>query len=118
MQARPVRPPIAGFMSMTPATHEFLPRATRKALRVIKPATPLQTYTSLDVDLTITDPLSIADPCGDSAYYCTNTVDPAFDLDGSEEFSDSSEADNLFGLTIVEPGHGNVRRWLRGHDIL
>jgi hypothetical protein len=59
-----------------------------------------------------------SDPAEDGHILNCNTVDPDFDLDGSQEFADSTEDDNLHGLTIVEPGYGNIRRWLRGRDIL
>lgn len=99
------------------------PRALRKAIRQewfhpAKPATPRSTKSSADVDESIHAWDAIEDPAGDAHYYATNTVDPDFDIDSSEEFEDSTEADNLHGLTIVEPGFGNIRRWLRGRDIL
>jgi hypothetical protein len=48
----------------------------------------------------------------ESHYYCTNTVDPAFDFD---EFND---IDNEYeGLTVVSMGK-DTRRWLKGYNIL
>jgi hypothetical protein len=47
-----------------------------------------------------------------------NNIDPGFDLDGAQEFNDSDGSDELFGLTIIDPGHGNIRRWLKGYDII
>jgi hypothetical protein len=88
MYARPARSPIlAGFVSISPATHEFLPRATRKALRVVRPLPIPQTYTNWDAD--------------DAHSLRANTVDPDFDLDGAAEFSDSDGSEDLHGLTIV-----------------
>ena len=43
---------------------------------------------------------------------------PGFDIDGAQEFNDSDGSDELFGLTIIDPGHGNIRRWLKGYDII
>lgn len=54
----------------------------------------------------------------DDPGFCTNTCDPDMDIDGSAEFNDPREDEDLYGLTIVEPGEGNIRRWLRGYDIL
>ena len=96
MYARPARSPIlAGFVSISPATHEFLPRAARKALRVVRPLPIPQTYTNWDAD--------IPDICDDSDAHIlrANTVDPDFDLDGAAEFSDSDGSEDLHGLTIV-----------------
>jgi hypothetical protein len=101
---------------------KHLPRETRLAIRdaLCHPAKPKteQSRTPWDLDATISDAFSTADPCDDSAYYCTNTVDPGFDLDGSAEFNDSDGSDELSGLTIVDPGQGNIRRWLKGYDVL
>lgn len=97
------------------------PRALRKAIRQewfhpAKPATPRSTRSNADVDESIHAWDAIEDPAGDAHYLSTNTVDPDFDIDSAEEFEDH---DNPYeGLTIVEPGFGNIRRWLRGRDIL
>ncbi len=101
------------------ASKEFaaLPRAMRQRIReatLINP-TPKQTTRDTRTQLDLDQCIPYID---DSAYYATNTVDPDFDIDGSAEFNDSDESDNLFGLTIVDPGHGNIRRWLKGYDII
>lgn len=86
--------------------------AVRKATIIERPADTADTSrTSLDLD-------SGAPYIDDSAYYGMNNVDQDFDLDGSAEFGDSDGSDELQGLTIIEPGHGNIRRWLKGYDIL
>jgi hypothetical protein len=108
---------------VSPQRLDHLPRPLRVALRkewYHAPAPKVQPAprSNADVDASIRSWDAIDDPCGDSAYLSTNTVDPDFDIDGSVEFDDSTEEDNLHGLTIVEPGFGNIRRWLRGHDIL
>lgn len=65
-----------------------------------------------------------SDPYGDGHQYNCNTVDPDTDLDSSIEFDDDCTGDDpeahytACGLTIVDPGHGNIRRWLRGRDII
>lgn len=65
-----------------------------------------------------------ADPAGDGHQYNCNTVDPDFDIDSSIEFDDDCTGDDpeahytACGLSIVAPGHGNIRRWLRGRDII
>jgi hypothetical protein len=106
------------------ASKEFaaLPRAMRLRIReatLINPShSPKQptrdansTRTQLDCDL--------ARPfIDDSAYYGMNNIDPGFDIDGAQEFNDSDGSDELFGLTIIDPGHGNIRRWLKGYDII
>jgi hypothetical protein len=106
------------------ASKEFaaLPRAMRLRIReatLINPShSPKQptrdtrpTRTQLDTD---TNRPFI----DDSAYYGMNNIDPGFDLDGAQEFNDSDGSDELFGLTIIDPGHGNIRRWLKGYDII
>lgn len=100
-----------------------LPRTVRVFIRknFFHPAKPQalpESRRDFDVDFVVRDALSYSDPMGETHAYNCNTVDPDFDLDGSIEFGDSTEDDNLHGLTIVEPGHGNIRRWLRGDDIL
>jgi len=54
-------------------------------------------------------------PCH-SAYLCTNTSDPDFDIDGSAEFKDVD--DEHYGLSIVE--FDNIleqRLWLIGAEV-
>ena len=86
------------------------------------PTNPNATHsdTGLDTDLVVcayvdSDP---ADPFCDAHALATNTVDPDFDLDGSQEFSDSDGTDDLQGLTVVQ--HDSVLRtiqWLNGYNI-
>ena len=85
-----------------------------------KPTTPAIAKTSLDTDLLMEANRNgaLSDPYGDAQSLYTNNIDYGFDLDGALEFNDSDGSDELSELTIVEPGHGNIRRWLRGHDIL
>lgn len=101
---------------------KHLPRETRLAIRdaLCHPAKPRtkETRTPWDLDAVISDAFSTDDPYGDAQYLTSNTVDPDFDLDGSAEFNDSAESDELDGLTIVDPGQGNIRRWLKGYDVL
>ncbi len=125
--------PLASFLFA--ASTEFLnskefaalPRAMRQAIRAATLINPTPAHhvaqsdpsrtnsrTHLDCDLNMQSTPVI----DDSAYYCTNTVDPDMDIDGSAEFNDSDESDNLLGLTIVQPEHGSVRRWLKGYDII
>lgn len=97
------------------------PRALRKAIRQewfhpAKPKAQPSTRNNADVDEPIHAWEAMKDPAGDAHYLSTNTVDPDFDIDSSAEFEDH---DNPYeGLTIVEPGFGNIRRWLRGRDII
>lgn len=123
--------PIAAFhFAASPeflASKEFaaLPRAMRLRIReatLINPS-PVQptrdansnrVRTQLDCDLN----MQSAPFIDDSAYYGMNNIDPGFDLDGAQEFNDSDGSDELSGLTVVDPGHGNIRRWLKGYDIL
>ena len=88
------------------------PRALRKALRITTPKAQPIAKSPIDTDQIVSDWLAIHDPLNDSAYLCTNTVDPAFDFD---EFRD---IDNEYeGLTIVSMGK-DTRRWLKGYNIL
>lgn len=102
------------FVSPSSPDFDLLPRNVRKHIRetlVLKrKPQPKAERTSIDLD--------VAPYINDADYFCTNNVDPDFDLDGSMEFGDSTEADDLHGLTIVEPGYGNTRRWLKGYNIL
>lgn len=114
----------AAFMiSPTSPAVAKLPRRVRVMIREqmfhpAKPAPMPESRTDHDVDFVVRDALAYSDPFHDGHQLNCNTVDPDFDLDGSQEFADSTEDDNLHGLTIVEPGYGNIRRWLRGRDIL
>lgn len=98
-----------------------LPRKTRVFIRrthfhPAKPAAQHNPSSDQDVDFVVRDALAYSDPYRDGHQLRANTVDPDFDIDSSQEFSDHD--DPYAGLTIVEPGYGNIRRWLRGHDIL
>ena len=103
-----------------PELHSLLPRTMRKALRVTTPEPVRVARTNLDVDQIIRGFESIDDPYDDAQYLTRNNIDADFDIDGSQEFcdSDGSDEDQFAGLTIVDPGHGSVRRWLKGYDIL
>ena len=110
---------------ISPASPGFdqLPRAVRVTIRkaTIIPhpaAQPAPTRTPLDTDAIIRGFESIDDPYDDAQYLGSNNIDADFDIDGSLEFCDSDESEELSGLTIVEPGHGNIRRWLKGYDVL
>ena len=94
---------------------EHLPRAVRVTIRkatTIPRATPLPPAKRTPIDLD--SPVPYID---ESAYYGMNNIDADFDIDGSLEFGDSDGSEELDGLTIIEPGHGNVRRWLKGYEI-
>ena len=115
--------PVAAFhFAASPeflASKEFaaLPRAMRLRIReatLINP-TPKQTARDTRTQLDLDQCIPYID---DSAYYGMNNIDPDFDIDGAQEFNDSDGSDDLFGLTIVDPGHGNIRRWLKGYDIV
>lgn len=111
---------VSFLISPTSPAVEKLPRKVRVMLRKqffhpAKPAPHSEPRSALDLDCVIRTS-SISDPCGDGHQYNANTVDPEFDIDGSAEFDDHD--DQYEGLTIVEPGYGNIRRWLRGRDIL
>lgn len=91
---------------------DHLPRSIRKTLRITTPKAQPIAKTPIDTDQIVSDWLSIHDPMNESHYYCTNTVDPAFDFD---EFKD---IDNEYeGLSIVSMGK-DTRRWLKGYNIL
>lgn len=85
-----------------------------------KPVTPVIAKTNLDTDVLMNCARSVAffDPFGDAQYLTVNNIDYGCDLDGAVEFNDSDGSDELSSLTIVEPGHGNIRRWLKGYNIL
>lgn len=99
-----------------PSLRAYLPRATRKALRVTTP----EAQTNHDcintpcVDQIVTDWLAVHDPLNDKAYLATNTIDPSFDFD---EFGDIDN--ELDGLTITEP-MDEVELWkfCTGYDVL
>ena len=97
-----------------------MPRAMRLRIReatLINP-TPKQTTRDTHTSRTQLDTDTNRPFIDDSAYYGMNNIDPGFDLDGAQEFNDSDGSDELFGLTIIDPGHGNIRRWLKGYDII
>lgn len=82
------------------------------------PTLPLTAPTP-DCASVLTDSMALHDPARDAHYYCTNTVDPGFDLDGSAEFDECPEIYAMGDLTIVEPTNDiTLRRWLRGYDVL
>ena len=71
------------------------------------------------VDAAISHTLDISDPVHEAHYYAANTVDPANDLDGSQEFDDSDGSEEFEGLSIVTPTNLlTLRRWLKGYDVL
>lgn len=115
------RPILRASFCIDPRTDlSAFPRSLRLALRkeCFHPHNPLPepetlAYSTLDVDTAMHKGLL---PPDDS--FCVNTVDPDMDIDGSAEFNDSCGDEDLYGLTIVEPGEGNIRRWLRGYDVL
>ena len=91
------------------------PRALRKALRITTPKAQSIAKSPIDTDQVVSDWLAIHDPLNDRDYLCTNTTDPAFDIDSSAEFND---IDNEYeGLSIVSMGK-DTRRWLKGYNIL
>lgn len=119
----------AQFLLDPRADLSALPRKLRVAIRQehflpAKPRIVPQTKTNEDSDQIINGWDAISDPYGDGHQYNCNTVDPDFDLDSSSEFDDDCTGDDFeahavrCGLTIVEPGHGNIRRWLRGRDVI
>lgn len=107
-------PAVAQKTGDATASHQALPRVTRKALRVTK--TPTNTKannrTSLSADTIVSDWLAIHDPLNDAKYLALNTCDPDFCMD---EFNDVD--DEYEGLTIVAMGK-DTRRWLKGYNIL
>ena len=107
-------PDVARLVGDATATHQALPRAKRKALRVTSPKRDTKTNnrTNIDTDQVITDWLAIHDPMNDKDYYCLNTTD--YDA-GADEFGDID--DEYAGLTILSPGK-DTRRWLKGYNIL
>lgn len=121
---RPSRPLRAAFWIDPKGDLSALPRSLRLAIREehFYPSRPTESlHSAPEEDL----PQAVDHVMQEFRYgantdpgFCLNTVDPDFDLDGSEEFNDSRGDEDLFGLTIVEPGHGNVRRWLRGYDVI
>lgn len=103
-----------------PQLRAFLPRPMRKALAIPHHEPTATTRTNLDVDQIIQGFESIADPYDDAQYLTRNNLDADFDLDGSHEFcdSDGSDEDQFAGLTIVDSDQRDIRRWLKGYDIL
>lgn len=114
---------LTTYYLISPASPGFdqLPRAVKIAVRKAKiinqsPVKPAQeTRTSIDSDIYSGSAFGEAD---DPHYLTRNNIDADFDIDGSQEFCDSDGSEELHGLTIVEPGNGNIRRWLKGYDIL
>jgi hypothetical protein len=99
-----------------PALRPYLPRATRKALRVTTPKARANhnCINTPCVDQIVTDWLAVHDPLNDKAYLATNTIDPAFNFD---EFSD---IDNEFdGLTVHAPlNEVDLWHFCTGYDVL
>jgi hypothetical protein len=94
---------------------EHYPRAMRNALRITTPKAVPTPKLPFESDQIVSDWLAIHDPMNDSAYLCTNTVDPDMDITSHQEFRD---IDNEYeGLTIVSMGK-DTRRWLKGYNIL
>lgn len=113
------------LVSPTSPGFDQLPRAVkvtiRKATIIPRPAPVPASVTSrtpLDTDQIIRGFESVDDPYDDAHYLTSNNIDADFDIDGSSEFCDSDGSEELNGLTIVEPGNGNIRRYLKGYDIL
>lgn len=113
------------YISPASPGFEQLPRAVkvtiRKATIIPRPAplpASVTSRTPLDCDLVVRGFESIDDPYDDAQYLGSNNIDADFDIDGSLEFCDSDGSEELSGLTIVEPGHGSIRRWLNGYDVL
>lgn len=121
---RPRRSLRAAFWVDPKGDLSALPRSLRLAIRkeYFYPSRPTESlYSAPEDDL----PQAVDHVMQEFRYgantdpgFCLNTVDSDFDIDGSDEFSDSREDEELNSLTIVEPGLGNIRRWLRGYDIL
>lgn len=122
--SRPSRPLRAAFWVDPKGDLSALPRSLRLAIReeYFYPSRPTESlHSAPEEDL----PQAVDHVMQEFRYgantdpgFCLNTVDPDFDIDGSDEFSDSREDEELSSLTVVEPGQGNIRRWLRGYDIL
>jgi hypothetical protein len=102
-------PAVAQVTGDATASHQALPRVTRKALRVTKTPTVTKTNNTTYTDLTETfrrdRPMYVHD-------LAQNTCDPDFCMD---EFNDVD--DEYEGLTIVAMGK-DTRRWLKGYNIL
>lgn len=106
----------ASAVVRNPSLRAYLPRATRKALRVTTPKAQANhdCINTPCVDQIVTDWLAVHDPLNDKAYLATNTIDPGFDFD---EFADIDN--ELDGLTIVEP-MDEVELWkfCTGYNVL
>ncbi len=97
------------------------PRAVRKTMH-LSPSKPR--YAASTAPLAHIPPLtasiaswsSTASFPGDTLILAANTVDPDMDIDSSQEFSDID--DEFAGLTIHTPEQGNIRRWLKGYEVL
>lgn len=114
----------ASAVIRNPALRAYLPRPTRKALRVTTPkaVTNHDCINTPCVDQIVTDWLAVHDPLNDKAYLGTNTIDPCFDFD---EFGDCSGLDDAeteylnAGLTIHAPmNEVDLWRFCTGYDVL
>lgn len=105
---------------ISPASPGFdqLPRAVKIAVRKAKVINQSSKKVSYDSTRTSIDLDAPTPYINDAAYLGSNNIDADFDIDGSQEFCDSDGSEELHGLTIVEPGNGNIRRWLKGYDVL
>jgi hypothetical protein len=106
----------ASAVIRNPSLRAYLPRATRKALRVTTPKAQINhdCINTPCVDQVVTDWLAVHDPLNDKAYLGTNTIDPCFDFD---EFSDNDN--ELDGLTIIEPlNEVELWKFCTGYNVL
>jgi hypothetical protein len=95
----------------------YLPRAKRKALRVVTPKAVPAAPTQQDIDNIITHYLAIHDPLNETHTYNANTVDPDMDITGAVEFCDYDDEHD--GLTIHEPeNEEELIAFLNGYNIL
>lgn len=117
MRAKYVRGEPSMLPRITPELHKMFPRSIRKALRHVKHRKITTTYSDNDADRVVSDWLAVNDPMHESRYYCTNTVDPDFDLTSSAEFADID--DDHADLTIIE-ATDEVALWkfCTGYDVL
>ena len=106
----------ASAVIRNPSLRAYLPRPTRKALRITTPkaVTNHDCINTPCVDQIVTDWLAVHDPLNDKAYLGTNTIDPCFDLD---EFGDIDN--ELDGLTIHAPmNEVDLWKFCTGYDVL
>jgi hypothetical protein len=109
----------ASAVIRNPALRQYLPRTTRKALRVTTPKAQVNhdCINTPCVDQIVTDWLAVHDPLNDQAYLATNTIDPASDFTGADEFGDIDN--ELDGLTIYDPmDEATLWRFCTGYDVL